>query len=151
MYIDYAPKFDEVVEVIDDLSELTKEELVLSFGKKYREKIINILSLSEFLYLIRLKNDNSPIGIFGLIEEDCYSAGIFFLTTDKLYQGNMIKMIKTSKIIIDEWLKSYNVLFDDCHKNNLKIKKWLEFLGFEQTGNIKQGGFIEYSKRVKNA
>ena len=151
MYIDYMPKAIEVENVLDNLSELTKDELILSFGKDYRDKLINILSISKCLYLIKLKKDNTSVGMFGLIEEDKKTGGIFFLSTNEIYQGNMIKLLKTSKIIIDEWLEEYETLFDDCHQENLKVKKWLEFLGFKPTEEIKDGGFIEYQKVRENA
>ena len=151
MYIDYMPEAIEVESVLNNLSELTKDELILSFGKDYRDKLINILSISKCLYLIKLKKDNCSVGMFGLIEESKKEAGIFFLSTNEIYQGNMIKLLKTSKIIIDEWLEEYETLLDDCHQENLKVKKWLEFLGFKPTENVKSGGFIEYQKVRENA
>ena len=150
MYIDYMPEASEILCLLDNLSELTKQELVLSFGKDYQDKVINLLSISKCLYLIKLKSNNNAVGMFGLLEENKKTAGIFFLTSDEIYQGNMIKLLKTSKVVIDEWLEDYEVLLDDCHKDNKKVKKWLEFLGFKPSGNIKDGGFIEYQKVREN-
>ena len=102
MYIDYFPEAVEIEWVLDNLSELTEKELIKGFVKDYRIKMINILSLSKCIYLIKLKADNTPAGMFGLIEETKKSAGIFFLSTDGLYQGNMIKLIRESKKVVDD-------------------------------------------------
>ena len=150
MYIDYMPETSEILCLLDNLSELTKQELILSFGKNYKDKVINLLSISKCLYLIKSKSNNNAVGMFGLLEEDKKTAGIFFLTSDEIHQGNMIKLLKTSKVVIDEWLEDYEVLLDDCHKENIKVRKWLEFLGFKPNGNIKDGGFIEYQKVREN-
>ena len=149
MYIDYFPEAVEIELVLDNLSELTEKELIKGFGKDYKTKMINILSLSKCIYLIKLKVDNAPVGIFGLIEETKEVAGIFFLSTDGLYQGNMIKLIRESKKVVDEWLKEYKVLLDDCHLKNEKVMRWLCLLGFKPTGEIKEGGFATYYKGDK--
>ena len=150
MFIDYSPEVVEVEYVLNNLSYLTKKELSLSFGKDYKDKVINILVLSKCLYLIKLKKDSTPVAIFGLIEENAQSAGIFFLSTDEMYQGNMIQLIRESKKVIDNWLKTYKVLLDDCHKENIKIQKWLKYLGFSASGEIKSDNFEVYYKGELN-
>jgi hypothetical protein len=149
MYIDFYPTIKDVEEVLDNLSELTKEEIIKSYGKDYKSKMKNIFCFANWVYLIRLKTDNKPVGIFGLIEETSEIAGIFFLSTDGIYQGNMIKLIRESKKVVDEWLKEYKVLLDDCYLENEKVKRWLHLLGFKPTGEIKEGGFATYYKGDK--
>lgn len=149
MYIDYFPEAVEIECVLDNFSELTKFELIKGFGNEYKEKIIKILFDSKYLNLIKLKADNTPVGMFGLIEVTKEVAGIFFLSTDGIYQGNMIKLIRESKKVVDEWLKEYKVLLDDCYLHNQKVMKWLCLLGFKPTGEIKEGGFATYYKGDK--
>ena len=149
MYIDFYPSINDVYEVLDNLSELTKEELIKSFGEDYKSKMKNIFCFTTWVYLIRLKTDDRPAGLFGLIEETKEVAGIFFLSTDRIYQGNMIKLIRESKKVVDEWLKEYKVLLDDCYLENKKVMKWLCLLGFKPTGEIKEGGFATYYKGDK--
>jgi hypothetical protein len=149
MYIDYFPEAVEIEHVLNNLSELTKEESKKSFGKNYKDSFINILPLTKCVYLIKLKTDNTPVGMFGLFEETEEVAGIFFLSTDGLYQGNMIKLIRESKKVVDGWLKEYKVLLDDCHLENEKVMRWLCLLGFKPTGEIKEGGFATYYKGDK--
>ena len=146
MYIDYLPEAVEIEVVLNNLSELTKVELIKAFGEDYKNLIINLLPFTKYTYLIKLKADNSAVGMFGLVEETPDRAGIFFLSTDEMYKGNMIKLIRTSKTIVDEWLKEYKVLLDDCHQDNEKVMKWLCLLGFKPTGKIKEGCFFEYYK-----
>ena len=147
MFIDYYPKENDIKVVLENLSELTKKELIVAFGEEYIKEILNTQAIC--LYLIRLKKENKPVGIFGLIEEEKNIAGIFFLTTDEVYKGNMIKLIRTSKKIVDEWLKEYDVLLDDCHKDNEKVMRWLCLLGFKPTGRMKEGAFFEFYKGDK--
>lgn len=149
MYVDYLPEAVEIEVVLDNLSELTKAELIKAFGKDYKNSIINLLPFTKYTYLIKLKADNSAVGIFGLIEETPDRAGIFFLSTDEIYKGNMIKLIRTSKAVVDEWLKEYKVLLDDCHLDNEKVMRWLCLLEFKPTGKIKVGNFAEYYKGDK--
>lgn len=122
----------EIEFVLDNLCPEAKEELFKIFGKKYKNAVMNILECiaPKYKNIIKLKQNNMPVGIFGLIPEN-KKAGIFFLTTDTMKKGNILTLLIQAKEYIKVWEKEFNLLMDSCYKKNSKIKKWLALLGFE--------------------
>ena len=135
-----------VEEVIDKLIGLTVEELIIRFGFEWKKEVKAIVNLAKEKYVIRLKENDEPVGLFGIIEETQDVAGIFLLMSEEIKKGNMIHLIRQSKAIVDDWMKDYKALLDDCHFENEKIIRWLMFLGFKPTDEIKDNYFITFQK-----
>jgi hypothetical protein len=119
--------------VLENLCEDTKTELKKIYGEfDYLEKAFKAIK-SSYIYVVKLLRNNQPVGLYGLIEEGCESAGIFLLTTDDLHKGNVITFIKGAKKQVDEWSKKYKLIMDNCYKQNTTIQKWLRLLGFKKS------------------
>lgn len=118
--------------VLNNLCEDTKKELkkIYSENSDYLNSVFEAIKNTD-IYLIRLKSNNEPVGIYGLIPQENNSAGIYLLTTDNLHKGNVITFLKQAKKQVDEWLKDYKLIMDNCYKQNETIKKWLTLLGFQ--------------------
>lgn len=130
MYSEKTTNLPEIKKVIDNLCNDTTLELKLIFGSEYHEKIFEAIKNTDN-FIIRLKKTKEPVGLFGLIEFDEYSAGIYLLTTDKLHNGNIVTFIRQAKIQIGLWSEKYKLIMDNCYKQNMIIKKWLKLLGFK--------------------
>lgn len=146
MYAVVEPDFDEIEYVLDNLSDLTVEELIFAFGYEWKKEIKTLLKFVKELYVIRLKKDDSAVGLFGIDEISQKSAGIYLLLSEEIKKGNMIHLIRESKKVVEKWLEEYDELLDDCHYENEKIIRWLMLLGFKPTDEIKSGGFITFRK-----
>ena len=118
--------------VLNNLCEDTKKELkkIYSENSDYLNSVFEAIKNTD-IYLIRLKSNNEPVGIYGLIPQENNSAGICLLTTDNLHKGNVITFLKQAKKQVNEWLKDYKLIMDNCYKQNETIKKWLTLLGFQ--------------------
>ncbi len=118
--------------VLNNLCEDTKKELkkIYSENSDYLNSVFEAIKNTD-IYLIRLKSNNEPVGIYGLIPQENNSAGIYLLTTDNLHKGNVITFLKQAKKQVNEWLKDYKLIMDNCYKQNETIKKWLTLLGFQ--------------------
>ena len=130
MHNEKTTNLPEIKKVIDNLCNDTTLELKLIFGSEYHEKILEAIKNTDN-FIIRLKKTKEPVGLFGLIEFDEYSAGIYLLTTDKLHNGNIVTFIRQAKIQIGLWSEKYKLIMDNCYKQNMIIKKWLKLLGFK--------------------
>lgn len=146
MYCVIANDLIEIEEIIEKLSGLTVEEAIIRFGNNWKKEVKTIINLAKEKFVIRLKNSNIPVGVFGLIEESEDVAGIFLLLSEEIKKGNMIHLIRESKKVVDDWSKNYKALLDDCHYENEKIIRWLMMLGFKPTEEIKDSCFITFQK-----
>lgn len=151
MYVD-EPDNKAIDYIIENLCDKAIDELLIKFGKSYEyDTKIYLYSIPfKNIKIIRLKNNDEPVALFGYIPLENNSAGIFFLSTNNLYEGNMIKFLKGTKHYIDEWSKEYPILLDDCYKKNDSVIKWLKFLKFEPT-TTESDNFQIYKREVKNA
>lgn len=155
MYKTDKVQINDIAYVLDNLSELTKDEIVYAFGIDFKNEILPKVYLAKESWLIKLKETDETVGVFGLIEETKDIAGVFFLTTKNLNKGNMIKLLRHAREVVEEWNKKYQLLLDDCFVENEKIVKWLHSLGFkaypaEETGSFKtfyKGNLQVWEKR----
>lgn len=126
-------KYDsiQIVEyVLENLCKDTVKELVKIYGKDYLKQTFQAITDTE-IFVIKLKNNNEPVGLYGIIPLENNSAGIYLLTTDNLHKGNIITFIKGARKQVKEWQKQYKLIMDNCYKQNKTIKKWLTLLGFQ--------------------
>lgn len=119
-----------VEDVLENLCEDTITELKKIYGKDYIRKTFEAIKESE-IFIIRLKSNNKPVGLYGLISQENNSAGIFLLTTNDLHKGNIITFLKEARKQINKWRKEYKLIMDNCYKQNKTIQKWLLLLGFQ--------------------
>lgn len=132
MYAERIRNLREVRTVLDNLCDDTVLELEKLFGKNYKNKTFQIIrAIKAERYIIKLKNTNEPVGVFGLIPVNDNSGGIFLLTCDNLHKGNLITFLKSARIQTDKWCEQYKLIMDSCYKKNETIKKWLRLLGFK--------------------
>ncbi len=150
MYIQNNVTFENLVYIVENLCKEAIEELELLFGQSYKTDGLNFLKKipSENIKLIRLKENNEAVAVFGIVAQDENSAGVFFLSTKNLLKGNMITFLKGTKSCIDEWNQGYKILLDSCCKKNKSVIKWLGFLGFVAT-NEEDENFQIYKKVQK--
>lgn len=130
--------------VLSHLHKRTRDELCEIYGSLYIDNTYREIKDKE-VFVIRLKNNNKPVGLFGLIPQSDKSAGIFLLTTDYLPEGNMITFLKGVKKQIRQWEKRYSLIMDNCYKQNKQIIKWLTLLGFRPS-NYQDDKFQIYYK-----
>lgn len=116
--------------VLMNLCEDTKTELIKNFGDDYIDETFDIIQDTE-INVIRLKSNNEPVGLYGVIPQENNSAGIYLLTTDNLHNGNLITFLKQAKKQVNEWSQKYSLIMDNCYKENKTIIKWLKLLGFK--------------------
>lgn len=147
MFVDNIKNISEILHILDNLSEDTVIELKKLFGETYKDNTFEMLvSRSIEKYLIRLKINDEPVGIFGIIPQSKNSGGIFFLTTKNLHRGNVITLLKGARNQILEWEKRYSLIMDSCYKKNETIKKWLKLLGFKPSEKYQDNDFQVYYK-----
>lgn len=146
MYSADISNYKEILFVLENLCIDTHIELLSKYGDAYKEYIFDSLLETEEKFVIRLKNNAQPVGLFGLIEvaENCQ--GIFLLTTDDLHKGNVITFLKCAKRQIDLWEKKYPLIMDLHFKENQTIKKWLKLLGFKASEEHQDDKFQIYYK-----
>lgn len=131
MYSEVAENNEEMKYVLGNLCDDTILELRKIFGENYETPALNEINQLTTKYLIKLKSNNEPVGLFGLVPQlNPKTAGIFLLTTDNLHKGNVITFLKQAKKQVNEWLNDYDLIMDNCYKKNLTIQKWLRLLGF---------------------
>ena len=131
MFSELSDNESEIRYVIDNLCEDTVIELKTMFGENYKEVVCEEIRQLTTKYLIKLKETNEPVGLFGLLPQGINSAGVFLLTTDNLHNGNVITFLKRAKKQIEEWSEEYDLIMDRLYKKNQTIKKWLRLLGFK--------------------
>ena len=131
MFSEYAENESEINHVIENLCDDTVLELHTMFGDEYKKIVCEEIRQLTTKYLIKLKETNEPVGLFGLLPQGINSAGVFLLTTDNLHKGNVITFLKRAKQQIDEWFEDYDLIMDRLYKKNQTIKKWLRLLGFK--------------------
>lgn len=131
MFSELSDNESEIRYVIDNLCEDTVIELKTMFGENYKEVVCEEIRQLTTKYLIKLKETNEPVGLFGLLPQGINSAGVFLLTTDNLHNGNIITFLKRAKKQIEEWSEEYDLIMDRLYKKNQTIKKWLRLLGFK--------------------
>lgn len=130
MYSQPLKKYSDFLKVILNLSPKTEEEVKRLYGSNYTYALVQELFDTE-MHVIKLVENNEPVGVYGVKELKKNSAGIFLLTTDKLHNGNMIKFLREAKKQIILWEQQYDLLMDNCYKRNKTIIKWLTLLGFK--------------------
>lgn len=132
MYADSNFTDSELKHVLNNLCEKAVIELELMYASEYKYFIFDQIKKlnTEYRTMIRLKS-GEPVGIFGRLPISDKVYGIFFLTTDRLHFGNIIKLIRETKKYIKEWEKSSKLIMDYCYKKNTQIIKWLLLLGFK--------------------
>lgn len=126
-------KFKTIDYIVDNLCPEAIEEMKCFFknnAKSQTKRYLNLIP-KKYIQVIYLKQTKEPVAIFGLVPQSSTSAGIFFLSTDKLKQGNMILFLKESKKVVRKWEKQYKLLMDSAYKKNKLVVKWLKFMGFE--------------------
>lgn len=116
--------------VFEHLHKNTVKELKALYGDNYLRLLFKDIRNSE-IYVIHLKETSEPVGLFGLVPQSDKAAGIFLLTTENLYSGNMITFLKGCKKKIKDWSEKYTLLMDNCYKKNKTVVKWLKLLGFK--------------------
>lgn len=146
MYSANISNYKEILFVLDNLCTDTHIELLSKYGDEYKEYIFDSLLETNEKFVIRLKKDAEPVGLFGLIELDENSQGIFLLTTDNLHKGNVITFLKSAKRQIESWEKKYPLIMDLHYKENQTIKKWLKLLGFKASEKHQDDKFQIYYK-----
>lgn len=119
-----------VEDVLENLCEDTVTELKKIYGKDYIRKTFENIKDTE-IFIIRLKSNNEPVGLYGLIPEGEQSAGIYLLTTKNLHNGNVITFLKEARKQVKKWSEEYKLIMDNCYKQNKTIQKWLSLLGFQ--------------------
>lgn len=120
--------------VLNNLCEDTKTELKnicgTYVGNDYINNAFETIKDTD-IHVIRLKSNNEPVGLYGLIPISKTSAGIYLLTTDNLHKGNVIKFLREAKKQVNQWTKEYKLIMDNWYKQNTTILKWLLLLGFK--------------------
>ena len=134
MYSELEHNEEEIKEVLENLCSDTVFELEKIFGCSYKEEIFEELKKLSLRYVIKLKKNNKPVGLYGLIPlyktNEKKAAGIFLLTTDDIHEGNIITFLKGARNQIEKWCLDYELIMDKCCKHNQTIIKWLRLLGF---------------------
>lgn len=120
--------------ILDNLCDKSVEELQIICGNNFYNIVFDKIKQSEDKILIKLKNDNQPVAIVGIIplSKTNKSGALFFLSTDNLKKGCKMHLLKESRKYILKWLDTYNEIIDQCYNKNFIIMKWLKFLGFSE-------------------
>lgn len=136
MYVDDIT-VNDINFVVAHLCNKAIEELRVKFGNSFRYDTLCYLYNVPFRFIktIKLKKTGETVGLFGLVPLTDDSAGIFFLSTEKLYEGNMFLFLRETKKQIEAWNSKYEILLDDCYKQNKSVIKWLKILGFKPTAD----------------
>lgn len=145
MYSDRVFKYTEALYVIKNLCNDTRKELELIYGNDYQKRVLEEIYKAQEKYIIKLKNTDEAVGLFGLTFEGEGVGGIFLLTTDNLHNGNLITFLRCTKLQIKEWEKNYKLIMDNCYKRNATIKKWLKLLGFKPSKHQNEDFQIYYT------
>ena len=119
-----------VEHVLENLHKDTVAELKKKYGDRYISETFDAIRESE-IFVIRLKSTREPVGLYGLIEQENNSAGIFLLTCENLHKGNLITFLKEARKQVKQWSREYDLIMDYCDKQNKTIIKWLTLLGFK--------------------
>lgn len=147
MYSELIRKSKNVTHVLNNLCNDTELELIANFGTDYRNHVQTELKrLQRKYYVIKLKDNNEPVGLYGLIPVKKRVAGIFLLTTDNLHKGNVIRFLRGCKKQINLWQNDYDLIMDLQYKKNETVKKWLKTLGFEASEMFQNDNFQVYYK-----
>lgn len=147
MYAENIRRSKEVSFVLNNLCADTENELIATFGNDWKNHVNNELKrLQRKYYVVKLKANNEPVGIYGLIPVKRKVAGIFLLTTDNLHKGNVIGFLRRCKKQIDLWQKDYELIMDLHYKKNETVKKWLKTLKFEASEMFQNDNFQVFYK-----
>ena len=111
MYSAITRNTREIKQVLNNLCDDTVIELVKTFGKDYKRQTFAILRRLSKKYVIRLKQTNEPVGLFGLIPLNDDSAGIFLLTTDNLHKGNLITFKDQNILTVNKYMGCVSALY----------------------------------------
>ena len=132
MYAEPIRSLIEVRTVLDNLCDDTVLELKYYLGNDWKNKTFQIIrAIKKERFIIKLKSNNKPVGIYGLVPVNENSGGIFLLTCDDLHKGNIITFLKSARKQVDSWLDEYKLIMDSWYKKNETIKKWLLLLKFK--------------------
>ena len=153
MYSTKATSVKEIRYVLDNLNPEAVSELKVLFGDSYKKNAFQIIRATTVKSIIKLKDTNEPVGVYGLVplkvgsqsgltphpnphikKREKRIAGTLFLTTSNLHKGNIIKLLRTAKKQIEIWQNQYSTILDSCHKSSKTIQKWLTLLGFKPSG-----------------
>ncbi len=135
MYSQRATSIKDIRYVLDNLNPEAVYELKTLFGESYKKNAFQIIRATTIKNIIKLKDTNEPVGVYGLIPmKNPKHCGIFFLTTNNLQKGNITKLLREAKKQIAIWETQYETIMDSCHKSSETIKKWLTLLGFKPSG-----------------
>ncbi len=149
MYCDFkirTSSLKEITVVLSELCDAAKEELRKIYGDDFIYPVAEEIIKAQQKAFIRLKSTDEAVGVFGLTDQGNKVGGIFLLTTDNLYKGNMTTLLRGAKKQIKEWEKDYDLLLDNCCKKNIHIQKWLELLGFKPSEEYQDDNFQIYYK-----
>ncbi|MBQ8886276.1 MAG: hypothetical protein IJY61_01065 [Candidatus Gastranaerophilales bacterium] len=123
-----------VHQILKNIRDEDKQELMALFSEEWYLKTIESFKNKEFLVLYGFddKKLKVPIAIGGIdevIDKHNRVASVWFLST-KWIKNNKRLLFSTLKnqILLAE--KDYDILFNFIYKSNLKLKSWLEKLGF---------------------
>ena len=132
MYAEKIKSLIAVRQVLNNLCDDTILELEKTLGKDWKKKAFQIIrAIKKERYIIKLKENHKPVGLFGLIPLGEKVGGIFLLTSDELHKGNLITFLKSARKQIDNWCNDYELIMDSLYKENQTIKKWLQLLRFK--------------------
>ncbi|MBR3654836.1 MAG: hypothetical protein IKN62_05345 [Elusimicrobia bacterium] len=132
MYAEPIRSLIEVRTVLDNLCDDTVLELRHYLGKHWKSKTFQIIrAIKKEKFIIKLKENGKPVGLYGLVPVNEHSGGIFLLTCDDLHKGNIITFLKSARKQVDSWLDEYKLIMDSWYKKNETIKKWLILLHFK--------------------
>ncbi len=144
MYLDNVNNGDEEF-VLNHLCKDAKKELAILFGDNFQFEVLARLKDVVHKFSIKLKKNDEVVAIFGLLEVEREIAGIYFLSTDNLKEGNFITLLRGSKKQIERWQKDFSLLLDTCLAENLSVINWLKFLGFSKIPTV-EGKFELYGR-----
>ena len=130
-YLSHDEKIDLVYELMQDIR--AEDMRDLTDGDADPEfMLIASIDIAEEIVVYR-NSDNELLLVCGIGKDAGAMGGrfIWMVGCNRLQTLSNIKtlLMKESKRLIAEWLDKYVLLYNCVHKDNLKSKRWMSYLG----------------------
>lgn len=83
--------------------------------------------------------DDQPEGMFGWTEVTPSMATIWLMGTNQAFSQPVLAC-RLTRDVLSKVQRVYPVIYNYCHKSNVKTIAWLKWLGFEFTGDVLDTG-----------
>lgn len=139
MIVQYRPATeDDVVFVADHAKPEDRQEVMAAWGRDVKTDLLQAFRLSDFCSCATVSG--VPVAVFGTIPDSVFGdrATVWLIFTDETEKCRIV-VAKECRRVLRDVLQVHSPVYNYVNVENVRIIRWLQWLGAEFVGPIKHG------------